>query len=453
MCEKRRILLVSYHFAPQNKIGAVRMTKLAKYLSRLGHEVTVLCSAGMAELQDPTLVRDLEELRNVHVIREWNPIRDRKERARATPRGKEPADPPRPGRQKRGLVQHLLWVLYRILNHISDVSFYHRGFRALMDMNRRFDVVLSSYGPLSSHRIALKAKRRKIAEQWIADYRDVVMYPFRWQAGMARRYVRKMGEQADGVSAVSRGVLETLGFKEFGRYIPNGFDREDLGRLSSFSIPCSSLLRFAYCGQVYGGRQDLTPFFAALGKMFQEGVLQSEEVQVLYAGAEGAVIAAQARIAGMERVVCDVGRTNRAQALALQQQSDVLLMASWNTRSQTGVLTGKLLEYMMMGKPVICCVSGDMSGSDTKRVMKETGLGFCWEQACEEQDTSMLEEYLRAIIRHARQGKPIGLKRRADAIEQYAYPQIADEFSGWMLEMDKELETKIQDDYNGSRKN
>ena len=37
----KRILIISYFFAPQNAMGAVRPTKLAKYLSRMGHEVTV----------------------------------------------------------------------------------------------------------------------------------------------------------------------------------------------------------------------------------------------------------------------------------------------------------------------------------------------------------------------------------------------------------------------------
>ena len=437
MFEKREILLVSYYFAPQNKIGAVRMTKLAKYLSRLGHEVTVLCGAGRDGLRDPTLARDLEELREVHVIREWNPIQDRKERVEVAQRGKERVPTPKSGRRTDSFVHRFLRVLYLASNQLSDASFYRRGVREIMSMNRRFDVVLSSYGPLSSHRIAGRLKEKGIAGQWIADFRDPVAMSFRWQAGMARRYVRKVGDQADGLNAVSRGVLQTLGFQDHGRSIPNGFDREDMEHLRPLSLPGSPLLRFAYCGQIYEGRRDLTPFFTILGRMLQEGVLQPEEVQVLYAGAEGTIMAAQARTAGAEHVVCDVGGIDRAQALALQQHADVLLMASWNTRSETGLLTGKLLEYMMIGKPVICCMSGDMPGSETKRIMEGTGLGFCWEQACEERDSPALEEYLHTIIRHARQGKPNGPKRRADAVERYAYPQIAGEFSRWMQEMGK----------------
>ena len=70
-----KILIVSYYFAPQNLIGAVRPTKLAKYLARMGHEVTVICGAGRDGRIDPTLQRDLAELQDVHLLTEFNPLR------------------------------------------------------------------------------------------------------------------------------------------------------------------------------------------------------------------------------------------------------------------------------------------------------------------------------------------------------------------------------------------
>ncbi|MCL1855367.1 MAG: glycosyltransferase, partial [Clostridia bacterium] len=143
----------------------------------------------------------------------------------------------------------------------------------------------------------------------------------------------------------------------------------------------------------------------------------------------------QAGAAGIEQVVRDMGRMDRGQVLSLQQQADVLLMASWNTKERIGVLTGKLPEYMMMGKPVICCVAGDLPGSEVRRVLEDNMLGFCWEQPCAERDTPALEEYLREIIHRARQGRPIGPEQGTAAVEQYAYPQIAGEFNSWIEEM------------------
>ncbi len=46
-----RILLISYHFAPYNTMGAVRTSKTAKYLMRAGHSVHVVSarSQGLPE--------------------------------------------------------------------------------------------------------------------------------------------------------------------------------------------------------------------------------------------------------------------------------------------------------------------------------------------------------------------------------------------------------------------
>ena len=76
MKEHKRLLIISYFFAPQNLIGAVRPTKLAKYLTRMGHEVTVICGGGLDGKTDPTLQRDLQQLPDVHQLNEWNPLRD-----------------------------------------------------------------------------------------------------------------------------------------------------------------------------------------------------------------------------------------------------------------------------------------------------------------------------------------------------------------------------------------
>lgn len=97
----KRILIVSYYFGPQNAIGAVRPTKLAKYLARMGHEVTVICGIGMTGLKDPTLERDMRELKDVHVVREWNPLRAWKARKPGTGRSRQTLQNPPPRQRKK----------------------------------------------------------------------------------------------------------------------------------------------------------------------------------------------------------------------------------------------------------------------------------------------------------------------------------------------------------------
>ena len=175
----KRILIISYFFAPQNAMGAVRPTKLAKYLSRMGYEVTVLCGPGMNDRRDPTLARDLAALREVHVIREWNPLRDRRPRP-TTPAA---ATQPSAASPRGGALHAARDAAYRWLRWQADRSFRRRAVAALDGLTGTYDVVFSTYAPWSVHEIAREAKRRGLARRWIAEFRDEVGTAFAWQKG------------------------------------------------------------------------------------------------------------------------------------------------------------------------------------------------------------------------------------------------------------------------------
>ena len=99
-----------------------------------------------------------------------------------------------------------------------------------------------------------------------------------------------------------------------------------------------------------------------------------------------------------------------------------------------GILTGKLFEYMMMDKPVICCMAGDLTGSDVKGVLEKTGIGFCCEQAAGEADRQALTAYLRQILARKREGLPTLEAGQRQALEEYAYPTLAAKMSCWIEE-------------------
>lgn len=457
MNHKKRILLISYYFAPQNAIGAVRPTKLAKYLTRMGHEVTVVCGEGMTGEEDPTLERDMEEIKDIHVLREWNPLREWKTRKRsaaqaapaqgAAASGSAASGAAQETPQRPSLAHRLADALYLYLWWRADVSFRRTAIRELRQLEGPYDIVFSSYAPFSVHEIARWAKQSGLARRWIADFRDEVNLSFRWQKGRKARYMRMLRRDADLLCAASDGFLEMMRFEESGRVLSNGFDREDVEGVSEKREKEDGALRVVYCGTLLEGRRnvgerDIRPMFRALRALVDERTLGLEQLRLVYAGGEGALFSRYAAECGLESCVENHGRVSREESIRLQHGADILLMASWNLASQKGILTGKLFEYMMMDKPIVCCMKGDLAQSGVKKVLEETGVGLCVEEANAEADEAALSKWLKELVKRWKAGQPLTPQRREDAVEAYAYPRLAVTLDGWMEELLEETHEK-----------
>ncbi|MDD3213033.1 MAG: hypothetical protein PHY64_05140 [Eubacteriales bacterium] len=448
----KSILLVSRYFAPQNAIGAVRPTKLAKYLTRMGYEVTVLCGKPTDNLRDPLLERDMAEIADVRMVRERSLMRWWKERSLREPNPKaltdrariventlaeadrESASPTAPPAVSATPVSApaapvrknpLFDGLYRWLYHRADAAFARAALREAASMGRHFDIVFSCYGPLSVHTVACAVKRKGLANRWIADFRDEASVPFRWQKRWLARYMHRVRQNADAITSVSHGFLKFMGLETFGEVIPNGYDREDLLAQEPFPVD-RDMLSFAYCGQLYTGHSDLTPVFQAVRALIDEGLCEERRIRFHYAGRQGRAFAAQAARFELENLVTDHGLLPRSRSLALQKAANVLLAATWNTAERRGVVTGKLLEYMMADRPVLCCVSGEYGNSDARALMERTRLGAVYEQAQAQKDAPALKAYLLALYQARFSGAPSAFQPDRNAIADFDYTHITE---------------------------
>ena len=444
MAQRKRILIISYYFAPQNIIGAVRPTKLAKYLTRMGHEVTVICGLGRDGKVDPTLARDLQELQDVRLIREWNPLHALQERKRAS-QGKTASTAAAIKASGAGNRKTLKKWLLRAVDALyvsqfwlADVSFRRRAIRECQKTASAYDVVFSTYSPLSVHQVASELKRRGIAKRWIADFRDEVVLWFKWMEPRKEKYLQMVRREADVISAVSQGFLEMMALEGCGRVLSNGYDREDIPAAAPRET-CQRRMRVVYCGQMQDSRRgvggrDITPMFRALRRAVDEGLLSMEELELSYAGREGGLFRHYAASCQLESCVEDIGQVSRERSISLQQSADILLMASVHTFEQRGILTGKLFEYMMMDRPIVCCMSGDLANSGVKQVLEETGMGLCCEQASGKADEEKLYQYVCTLIQRWRNGGELLLEKKQEAVDAYNYQSLAQELERWIDE-------------------
>ncbi len=300
-------------------------------------------------------------------------------------------------------------------------------------MQGPYDMVFSTYAPFSVHEIARKARKSGLARYWVADFRDEVGMPFSFQEGRRKRYLQMLRRDADRLCAVSRGFLDMMDFQ--GEVLSNGFDREDIREIPAQGE--DGRLRVVYCGQMLDsrrelGRRDITPMFRALGRLVEEGTLRRDDLRLVYAGREGGIFAEYAASCGLADCVEDHGQVSREVSIALQKGADILLMGAHYLASQRGILTGKLFEYMMMDKPIVCCMAGDLPGSGVKRVLTETGMGFCREEAAAAQDDPALLRYVRGLVRARQRKEPLLEGKNDVVVESYGYPRLAGQLAAWM---------------------
>ncbi|NCU21702.1 hypothetical protein EOM89_13565 [Candidatus Falkowbacteria bacterium] len=272
--------------------------------------------------------------------------------------------------------------------------------------------------------IARHVRRMGMADSWVADFRDDASVPFRWQRPWLRRYLQHVRADADAITAVSQGFLDIMGFSDIGRVVANGYDPEDVRALPD-APQRGGALSFAYCGQLYAGHSDLTPFLEALADVLRERNEPLTRVALHYAGTQGAAFAAQAAASGLQTAVLDHGMLPREGSLQLQRNADALLAATWNTPERRGVITGKILEYMMADRPVFLCVSGEIPGSEARALVEGTRLGVACEPQTRADDLARMKRYLHQLFDARFSGAASPYHPDREQIEGFQYSGIA----------------------------
>ena len=148
---------------------------------------------------------------------------------------------------------------------------------------------------------------------------------------------------------------------------------------------------------MYGGIRDLSVLFKSVREAINKGDIQEERLQFHYAGNDPAyeIFKSQAQKYELGKNCVSHGKLSHRASLELQQQSDVLIVASYDYQNnQGGVITGKALEYMSAGKPVIALIMGDIEHSELADIIRKTNIGIAYEDAHKQDDYDQLYAYV-----------------------------------------------------------
>lgn len=364
-----RILLICPFFPPENKIAAVRISKLASYWASAGHEVRVLTRTGADEgLATP-------EHAGLTVHRVPDPMMK-------TISGVQSLKPAKPRPWHRAAA-----IAYAIAMKFVWPDIYGRWAKAAGRHAARWDwhpdVVVTSVGPFSA--LMLGSKLAKVfGAQLVVDYRDLLSNSTYYPYGAVRRRLDSAVERrhvagAALLTTVSEPLAEELETAYGVRTIvvTNGYDPQDFAHLEY--RPSSPELRIAYCGWVIPKRRDPLPFLSGIAELKRRH--PECRISVDFYGPHSADVAGAVESLGLQATVRQHGKVSHAESLEIQSSSDALLLLLWNDPGEKGVLSGKVFEYIGAGRPIIMTgleqsAAGDLIRSNALGVVSNDPLAI-----------------------------------------------------------------------------
>lgn len=443
----KRIGIVSYYFAPGNLMGAIRATKLAKYFVKKGYEVVIIASYDNKWLfldtdvgLDRILLDDASTL-NVLRVSHSLPFRIFASLIRRvqsffklkTANNVSFVSNLDSLSKQRSIKAAFLKFIMFLLSLVQDFDFL---IQLILNRNARkqitsVDVLISSYGPYASHLAGFLIKFIKKGEiKWIADFRDPIMQStdIFLQKSFNKRIQESICKKADYIVAVSEGYLSEITQNKHEskkNVITNGFDPDDLISPNSINITkeFNKKLVFSYTGTTYSGRRDLSPILLAISELHKENELSLADLGFIYAGPERLFVEKLFEEYRVSSILIAYDKIGRQDVIAINQQSDLLIVATWDDNNSKGVLPGKFFELLMFNKPIINLVSGNGVNSELTRLIVTNKLGFSYEKASHEVDILKLKDFLKCSLKDKK-----SLYSNYNAVDKFNYSNIANRY-------------------------
>lgn len=241
---------------------------------------------------------------------------------------------------------------------------------------RNISAIVTSGPPHSTHLVG-RSLKRKTGIPWIADFRDPwvdIDYVDRLPMSPLAHFINRRQEQsvldnADVIVSISNEMKRVLSEKTSTPVVNifNGFDESDFAALTRSTANDSFTI--SYVGNMNADRNPEL-FWRYLADRLNGGSL--EKVKVKLIGNVDQRVLESIRESRLESVVEKMGYLPHDKAILEMMKSSLLLLVINRVPSATGIVTGKLFEYLASNIPILGIGPPDGDAAD---ILKETESG------------------------------------------------------------------------------
>ncbi|MBE6754052.1 MAG: glycosyltransferase family 4 protein [Ruminococcaceae bacterium] len=433
-----KLLIISYLFAPDRGIGAIRWSKLAKYLTRAGHDIDVITSV-QPYAEDSLLKRDIGEMgRIIHISHWYKGNNANKAAASSNVSNGSTVSKSRGGiksRIKKAIISTRTFkaVCSRLLYYEElrkAHSFAENAERYVLENGgfSQYDAIITTYSPIGDVLLGLRIKKICPDIPLIADFRDpmdVVTVP-KYQIRYRRRIQQALCSCADRIITVTNGHRKKIcgdRWSEKTSVITNGYDAEDIADIDTLPVKDDHRLTFCFTGNLYGEKTNAGPLFRAVNKLVDDGVIGKGQAVFHYCGLSFPALLMQAQKADCEWILENHGQVDRNIALAMQNSVDIPVVMIWNNVGGEGTIAGKFYEYLTLDKQMLALVSGELEHSELRSLIEQYELGFTYEEASN--DFERLCDWIAEQYKKKRSGVSLKCPPNEAALNHFEYSNIA----------------------------
>ncbi len=386
----KHVLFLSYYFPPIGGPAIQRTLKYVKYLTRMGYQITVITVDDTnKEIKDLSLICEIPK--GVRIVRFPNNFDENETLT---------LDYQKKIYSLLSQIDSSKKFLSELYNSQKEQLFYPlpdklivwatevmENIAKYVDMST-IDILYSTVPYWSPHLLGYLLKKR-YGIPWVADYRDVwtvskeyaeMIYPFIGECEFAwHRFVeQRVLPEMDALVTIGENTVEL--FKQDNRYeiadskihnIPNGYDEEDFGSIRTRSKKND---KFTIC---YNGSLGLSRkpecVLKVISDLIQERLIDRDRICWIFNGSNSSK-----KFYDYVKKFDAYGITENRGMLShlesIQSASDADVLVVYGEFGVVGryVYTGKFMEYLRIGRPILAFSSSD---SPISSILAKTRLG------------------------------------------------------------------------------
>lgn len=408
----KKVVIVTYYWAPAGGPGVQRWLKFVKYLRNFDIEPIVFIPENPSyPMVDETFSDDIPK--DITIIKQpiFEPYKFAelfsKKKSKTISKGII-------AKEKQSFAEKMMLYI-RGNFFIPDARKFWvkpsvKFLKQYLEENN-IETIITTGPPHSVHLIGLNL-RKQLDITWLADFRDpwtTIGYhnKLRLTEKSKRKHLKLESEvlqTADQVVTTSFTTKEEFSLltKQPIEVITNGYDVEKYSQ-----TPMDEKFTLSHIGSLLSERNPMI-LWEVLAELVQTNEDFANDFHLQFAGVISERIQRAIREVGLEERTTYFGYVSHQKALQLQRTSQILVVIEIDAEKTKGIIAGKLFEYMAAERPIIGIGPKD---ADIAKIIQETNTGTYFLYTEKEKLKAQILAYYEAFKNKQLQVSPIGLQK------------------------------------------